>query len=383
MMQTNGLSVLAIAVTLLLTACGGKEKRDLNVDNQEVMGQPADAGAMKKFNLGIEQLDKEDYSSAENSFRSLVIENPTSQFHWVAMYNLGASYEGLQKCHEAGIAYRKVARASANKYPRLEAQSLFRLSFAYSCLGFDEKAVAALLDTRRRSSLLQEDVAVAEIPARLAAAYARLGNKKKADEFYAQAQKGVQLLRERNKNRRAIRDVLAKTLFLMGRMVPIEKRVAADPFEYLVTLQQLQLYLLEAVELNSEQWSPMAAKELNRSYQNIWDLVAQVKPLNTLDEELKKQNATDIRFRAASESLTNLKILRASFRRDIDRNSHVEQLRAELDQKQKMLETYLVENAVQTPLSSQAEKMQGLKRQGRTNEPLPIDQVPVKEKKKP
>lgn len=366
--MTSFLTLLFLV--MIVGACGSKEKQPKTLVSEDPV---VDVALQNKFNQGIEYLDAGNYSKAQTVFRDLVIQHPSSQFHWISMYNLGASYEGLGKCKEAGKAYRKVARASMNKYPRLEAQALFRMSFAYSCLGYDEKAVAALLDAKRRSQLLQEEVALAEIPARLAAAYARLGNKVKAQEFFTQAKQGVQRLKERHKNRRAVRDILAKTLFLMGRMVPVERLAKVDSLEYLTTLQQLQIYLLEATELNSKKWSPQAAEEIHNAYENIWDLVKNVPPPNSSDPEFRDQKKRQMRFKIISEALANLKMLKADFRPGLKNNPFVVDLRQSLDQKEQVFQQFLAENAVETPLSQQAERNQGLKRQGKTQGELPLD----------
>lgn len=362
--------LIMFCACLFMVSCGSKKK---SVEQTPKDGAAVDVNMQKRFNQGIEYLDAENYSKAEVVFRNLVIQHPASQFHWVSMYNLGASYEGLGKCQEAGKAYRKVARASMNKYPRLEAQSLFRMSFAYSCLGYDEKAIAALLDAKRRSRLLQEEVALAEIPARLAAAYARIGNKSKAQEYFTQAKQGVQRLKERHKNRRAVRDILAKTLFLMGRMAPIERLAKMDSLEYLTTLQQLQIYLLESTELNSKRWSPQAAEEIHNAYENIWDLVKNVPSPQSNDPEFRDQKKREIRFKIISEALTNLKMLKADFRPGLKDNPFVDDLRKSLDQKETVFQQLLAEYAVKTPLSHQAEKNQGLKRQGKTRGETPLE----------
>lgn len=370
-----------IGYIAFVLGCGSRQK---NPESSEHPDQPVvDGEVMKQFNKGLDYLDAENYQSAERVFRDLVIKYPANQFHWISMYNLGASYEGLGKCKEAGIAYRKVARASMNKYQRLEAQSLFRMSFAYSCLGFDEKAIAALLDAKRRSKLLQEEVAYAEIPARLAAAYARIGNKSKANEYFSEAKLGVQRLKEKHKNRRAVRDILAKTLFLMGRMMPIEQRARVDSLEYLKTLQQLQIYLLEATELNSAKWSPQAAEEIHNAYENIWSLVSNVPQEKTKDPEYRDQKKRQMRFKIVSEALTNLKLLKADFRPGLRDNQYVDDLRKSLDQKEQVFQQYLAENAVEIPLSEQAQKTQGLKRQGRTKGGLPLDAEAEKRMKLP
>ena len=283
--------IIFLASLGLMTGCsllGGAEpdsQKPLN-PNPATVGSTLDPKLIEKFNEGVEALDNEEYKVAQGLFESLLQENPTSRFELVIQYNLAASYEGQGLCKKAGRRYRKVARSSLGKFKRLEAQSLYRLSFAYTCIGADEKAIVSLLDARRRKRHLQEEVAIAEIPARLASAYAQLGNRKKAKAFYSEARNGIQYLRSRYKEKQTLNDILAKTLFLMGRISPIENRVQMDSLEYLQGLEYLQAYLLEVIGC-----LPI---ELNRDL-NIGrvQLIAQMTGTSLLGPELRR---TQLKF---------------------------------------------------------------------------------------
>lgn len=139
--------------------------------------------ARKLFERANTFLDAEDYKSAVKYFKKLLGQYPSSNFELLALYNLGTAYEALNLCGSAVNRYRRILRTSSGKFPRLEAKAMFRLSYAYECLGRDDKVVASLLDLRKRASQLEEAEAVAELPARLAAAYSRLGNDVSAKKF--------------------------------------------------------------------------------------------------------------------------------------------------------------------------------------------------------
>jgi len=323
---------------------------------------------MAEFEIGVKALDDEKYPAAEAIFKTLLKERPSNRFQLIIEYNLAAAYEGQKKCRDAGKGYRKVARASMGKFKRLEAQALYRLSFAYICVGADAKAVVSLLDAQRRKKSLQEEVAVAEIPARLASAYARLGNNEKAEIYYSDARRGIQYLRARYKNRRNVNDILAKTLFLMGRISPIEDRVEKESFEYLQGLEYLQAYLLKSVEMNSDKWSPRAAEQIEKAYNLV---------LGVVNRPLKKQARLEIQktirknHAIATEALANLKLLTDNILPNIANNAALKELKAVLETQQKSFELFLANNSVENPLTEAAEARQGLKRGGKVSQPIP------------
>lgn len=325
-----------------------------------------DPDLMAEFNLGIKALDDEKYPAAEAIFKTILLENPTNRFQLVVEFNLAASYEGQKRCKEAGRGYRKVARSSLGKFPRIEAQALYRLSFAYTCVGSDEKAVVSLLDALRRKKHLQEEIAVAEIPARLASAYARMGHNEKAELYYSDARRGIQYLRARFKNRRSLNDILAKTLFLMGRIAPIESRVRSDSMEYLTGLEYLQSYLLQAVEMNSQEWSPKAADQILRAYDLVFKVVKDpvTKPSRLAEQKKLRQN-----YKIATEALANLKLLKKNILPNISSNETLVRLRNDVETKEIQFQDFLALNTNENPLTETAEKKEGLKRNLKLRDP--------------
>ncbi|MEO0335637.1 MAG: hypothetical protein AAF202_04555 [Pseudomonadota bacterium] len=357
--------VLSISL-VLLSGCSvfglKKEPKKTEVEKPPKI----DPDLMAEFNLGVKALDEEKYPAAEAIFKTILTENPSNRFQLVVEYNLAAAYEGQKRCKEAGRGYRKVARSSLGKFPRIEAQALYRLSFAYACVGSDEKAVVSLLDAMRRKRHLQEEVAVAEIPARLASAYARLGNNEKAEIYYSDARRGIQYLRARFKNRRSLNDILAKTLFLMGRIAPIENRVKSNSIEYLSGLEYLQAYLLQAVEMNSETWSPKAAEQINRAYDLVFKVVADpVGKPSRLEEQQKLRKNYEI----ATEALANLTLLKKNILPNITNNDNLVRLRASIVKKEEKFKEFLALNTNENPLTETAEEKEGLRRDLKLKDP--------------
>lgn len=356
-------SLLMPVLVFFLVGCGSLDKKgDKSKADGSVQKPSVDPDLLAEFELGVKALDEEKYPAAEAIFKTILRERPSNRFLLIVEYNLAAAFEGQKRCKDAGKGYRKVARAALGKFPRIEAQALYRLSFAYSCVGADEKAVVSLLDAQRRKQYLQEEVAVAEIPARLASAYARIGNNEKAEIYYSDARRGIQYLRAKFKNRRGLNDILAKTLFLMGRIQPIEDRVKTNSFEYLDGLEYLQAYLLQSVEMNSEKWSPKAAGQIERAY----DLVLKVvnKPVKT-PSELEGQKKQRKNYKIATEALANLKLIKKNILPNITNNRSLSELRATLGEKQKRFESYLAANTTENPLTEAAESREGLKRDGK------------------
>ncbi|NQZ01554.1 MAG: hypothetical protein HRT45_12900 [Bdellovibrionales bacterium] len=357
--------ILLISVSML-SGCSlfGLKKKAPQADGET---QPQiDPDLIAEFHLGVKALDDEKYPAAEAIFKTILTEKPTNRFQLVVEYNLAAAYEGQKRCKEAGRGYRKVARASLGKFPRVEAQALYRLSFAYTCVGADEKAVVSLLDALRRKKHLQEEVAVAEIPARLASAYARLGNNEKAEVYYSDARRGIQYLRARFKNRRSLNDILAKTLFLMGRIAPIENRVKSDSIEYLSGLEYLQAYLLQAVEMNSDKWSPKAADQISKAYDLVFKVVKD--PVGN-PSKLESQKKLRQNYQIATEALANLKLLKKNILPNITNNNTLLELRAAIVQRESKFQEYLALNTNENPLTETAEQKEGLKRDLKLKDP--------------
>lgn len=346
-MKPIGMTTLAAAaLTLSLIACAAKPKI-----NQTDF---SDSSARPEFDRGQRALEHEDYSAAAEAFDQLLVAHPATEVDLVTSYNSGAAHEGLGDCAKASERYREVVRASAGKFTRIEAEALFRLSLMYECLGQDAKAVAALLDTRKRAKGLPPEIMRAELPARLAAAYSRLGNRAKALQYFNQASSGLKGLLASGTSTRAQRETMGRTLFYMGRLNPAQRRGDVDPAAFLNSLSMQQPYLLQAVELNHPTWSRKAVEDLTTAYDGLTRF--QIKPA-------AKRREFYLRAKQVIAEIRKIRLPEAGPMED--------EVFEQVDKTERRLQTWLADVSETTPLTSEAKRREGLRREGRAVTPRP------------
>ncbi len=301
----------------------------------------AAAGGPMSYRRGVRQLEQEDYKGAITAFEEGLQAEPTSPYTQVAVYNTGRALEGLGRWAEAEQKYRDVVRATA-RAPKLQALALYRLSFCYEARNDDTRTVAALMDARTRVHHLPEEIAIAEMPARLAAAYARVGNIDEAMKYYAQGEVGISRLRNQayggEGGGRAVPEWLPRTLYHMGRMSL--RTIAWGDFEdTLRPIERTQLYLLQAAELEAGAYSREAARELIRVYAEIWNVVSTPPPADPADDPVTAKRATQDRqwsfVEKALELSRALKAARAPAEKD--RSAQVEEIFAFVANQEKKL----------------------------------------------
>ena len=343
---------ILIAV-LVLTACVSKRK-------QSDATLREDSPIQAKFDQGVRALDNEQFGTAAEIFDGILLQKPGTDMDLVAMFNSGIAYEGLGDCKKASERYRQVVRSSAKKFKRLESEALFRLSMAYECMGQDAKAITALIDAKNRGKELPFETLNAEIPAHLAAAYARLGNRQKALEYFNMASQGLKAVVSQGTGR-VQTELVAKTLFLMGKLSPSQRRAEADPTSYLQSISMQQPYLLQAVEMHKEPWSSKAETDLKLAYENIW-------MFKFTDREKETQFHT-----RALQTINELRNLRMP-KPDIG----VDSVFAMVDQTERKIRTELSRVSEANKLTTEAQRREGLKQDGRLVDPKP----PVQPQKK-
>ncbi len=345
-----------ILSALVVTACArGSKTPDMPADVSETELTPFDQGARA--------LEREDYKSAATIFDKLLVAKPATQKDLIIIYNSGAAYEGMGNCARASERYREIVRSSAGKFKDLEGRALYRLSLMYECLGQDAKTITALLDARKRGRDLPWETLNAEIPARLAAAYARLGNRAKALEYFGQASSALKKLVSQETGRRQ-QELLGKTLFLMGQLNPAQRRAEGDPVTFLQGLAMQQPYLLQAVETGHANWSKRASDDLLLAYDNLWRY------------KVPSEKQNDFYTRAL-QTIRELKGIRLPGKSD----PLLDQIFAKVDASESRLQAELAKVAESTRLTPEAERREGLKRQGRVVSPA-APTAPAKPQKK-
>ena len=315
---------------------------------------------LPQFEQGVKALDQQNYQEAARIFDRLLVAKPATEHDLATTYNSGAAYEGLGNCTRASERYREVIRGSSGKFGRLEAASFYRLSLMYECLGQDVKAITALLDARKRGRELPFSTTQAEIPARLAAAYARVGNRKKALEYFAVASKGLKSIVSQENGKKQ-QDMLGQSLYLMGQLNPGQRRAEGDPTAYLLGLSMQQPHLLQAVELNHAIWSPKADADLNLAYDNIWKFKF---------TEPQKQYEFFVR---AIQTAREFKRLRMP-----NENARATAIFNKVEGIEGRLSAEIAKVGATTKLTPEAEKREGLKRDGRIVDPKPKKPAPKK-----
>lgn len=338
----NKISLIALVVFLSACASMGN-KSPLQLD---------DAGVNPEFQRGMRALEKEDFASAADIFDRLLVAKPAAEADLVTLYNSGAAYEGLGQCEKASERYREVMRSSAGKFARIEAQAAFRLSLTFECMGDDNKAVAALLDAKRRAQVLPVEVARAELPARLAAAYARLGNRDQAKQYFSQASDGLKIVLAAGTTARAQKETLARTLFYMGQLNPAQRVAGVDPQAFLQSLSMQQPYLLQAVEMNINPWSRKAADDLANAFDNMTRF--------RLDDQ---KSRTEF-YTHCLQVIAELRRIRLP-----DAGAREDQIFAKVDRTERRIRDELASLPPSMPLTPDAQKRDGLRREGRPVDP--------------
>ncbi len=343
-----------ISLFAVLAGCVGKDKK---MDFSDTAPTP-------EFEKGVRALDASNYAAAAAIFDGLLVAKPGSQKDLITVFNSGAAYEGLSNCAKAADRFRQIVRSSAGKFARLEAQAMYRLSLMYECLGQDTKAVTSMLDSMKREADLPNEVVRAELPARLAAAYARMGNRDKALEYFNMASQGLKTLLIVETSAQKQKDLLARTLFFMGRLSPAQRKADVEPMAYLQSLSMQQPYLLQAIEMNQPNWSVQAKEDLALGYDNIVDL--------------KVKDADRRQYWVRSLQVVNeLRKIRLpnSGRLLEDAFSHV-------DKAERRIQNEMVALGESNPLTPEAQQINSLKREGRPVNPNVSIKPPMKKEKR-
>lgn len=229
--------------------------------------------APQEYQDAVEQLEVGNFQASLDALDAFLRQNPTSPWTQAATLNAGRALEGLERWQEASEKYRAVVQATnaSRVAPKLQAMALYRLSLCNEALGDDTQIVATLNDLLSRTQFLPSEIADAELPAKLAGAYARVGNFERAQEFYRRAEAGLSRLKQ-NSSDGARPTWLAPTLYTMGESSRL--KVSWEDFESsLRPLARGQVYLLQAAELSEEPWSEKAADELIRVYDSLFEVI--------------------------------------------------------------------------------------------------------------
>ncbi|MEK6554344.1 MAG: hypothetical protein AABZ31_03810 [Bdellovibrionota bacterium] len=351
-------SVLALSGFISQAGCSSAPKAQIARDNQEVQN---------KFEEANQLLDNKRYEDAAKAYDRLRVDKPVNQLDYFILLNAGVAYQSMGDCITAGERYRQVIRVTNNKAPETQALARLRLSEMLTCQGQDKLAIVNLVELYRNKRFLPTESADAEIPARLAAAYAREGNKKLADRYFKEAEMGYRKIIGKNMSEKQ-KPLLAKTLYYMGNMSHInpEKMTGND---YYTTVQSLQGYLYRALEIGAENWSELAAVQLEDAYKNVW--VYLDKPAPAGSDDIQQREFESEKRDVANQALVALRQLYREKTPGSAQKPATNSVMTTLNKTEKQIQNFLATNRVGTSLTEEAKKAGALRQD-----------LPKKEKKK-
>jgi tetratricopeptide (TPR) repeat protein len=318
--------------------------------------------ASKEYEKGLKALEEERFQDAIDIFDGLLVKHPASELDLVVLFNTASAYEGLGRCKDANDRYRRVIRSSNGKFLQIEGQAYFRIALTYECMNQDTKTVAALLDTLKRSKHLPPEILNAEVPARLASAYARLGNRQKALEYFTQASQGIKKIVSTSRGVQS--KVLGQTMYLMGKLSESQKTGEMDPIAYAQSIYIQQPYLLQSAETGHPVWAREAAADLKMAYDNIWKV--------PVTDENRAEFYT--RIMQNIYDLNKLKL--------VNESDLVEEVYAQVAKVESRLQVELAKTSEVTKLTPEAQEREGLKRKGKTVSPPTVLEGKAQTKKK-
>lgn len=211
------------------------------------------------------------FEEAKTLFKDFQIRFPSSVFFESSRLGEAQSLEGLGYYQEAVQLYRNISLKNEKDHRVIAGLALYRMSFAFEALGDDLKAVAALLDARRKGAGLPNEVLEAQIPARLAMLYARHSREAEAMAYLNEAERGItKVIIEKGKE--APVDWLAKIYFEMG-SVSANQLTLSTVEDFVRAQKVVQIYLIKSLKQNDPVWSTRSLKQLQDTYRSILNQV--------------------------------------------------------------------------------------------------------------
>ncbi|GIL18827.1 MAG: hypothetical protein BroJett040_25780 [Oligoflexia bacterium] len=307
-------------------------------------------------------LEKQLFRDVELSIGEFQAKYPNSIFWYRSQIDLARSLQGLGKWKESTEILRDTIEANQARHLNVTALAFFYISFSYDALGDEAKSLAALLDAQNLKSHLPIEIAQAELPARLAAYYNRVGQTKLAREYFREAERGVATLFSGDKP--ASRDARARTYYWMGaystNQISYENLQSA-----LDTLSFVQIFSLRAMEAQSEGWSARAEEGLKENYRDIWNTIMQLPRQQGLDPFAAERELKEVQYRWLGQVLRvthQLKLYRAP---EVDqKNEVVKEFFEFLNDLEERANDQMLAIGEYNPLTPDAQKRQSLKKSG-------------------
>ncbi len=343
---------------------------------QQITGAPIDPEVRAEQESEIRKADDalflQDFISAERLYSGFLKQYPNSIFFQRALFGKGKALEAQERWSEAAEAYRTSVEATRVRLPEIAAQALFRLSFCYENLGDEARVLASLNDAMAMKSYLHSEQVLAEIPARYAACYSRMGRIKDAQVYFLKADQGVAQIRA-TRGQNVTNAWLAQVYFHMGRLST--NQISDENLQTsLDTLKMIQVFSLRSAEMGGEPWSRRAIQGLMENYRDHWNTIQEIPLHRALEAGVAKREQVERKINFTGQLLTMISDLR-QYRAPSD-PLPVNDLFSFLQSLEKQGRDFLISVGDRNGLTPESERRLELKRQKMTLQAVQTGNLP-------
>lgn len=253
-----------LITSLLLSSCvTGLKARDEEEVRQELQDKAEIEAAFKASKDG-------DFKTSLEAFRTFSRKGIGNAFWLQSKLGEADALHQLGESQQALTVLQYVRDVSLSRKPEAAAQASYRMSFIFEDLGEPEKTLAALNEAETQRGYLPERISRAQIPARKAMVYAKLGERDLARQWLDRAERGLSEIRSAQKST----DLawLAETYFQMGR-VSSQSQFASSWDYRMDTLSIAYPLLYKAALQQVEPWSPQAEAAILQLYQEAFNVL--------------------------------------------------------------------------------------------------------------
>lgn len=249
---------------LILSACSSAPK--------EPIISPAIQSALAASEQSFKQ---KDFAKAKASALEIIQSGAVGASYAKAHFILGQIAENESQWKEAIDSYSKSTLIFSQVGSHREmAQAMFRKAICHEGLGDDIKVIALLKELTDENFQLREDQRLIEVPARLAAAYARIGNSKESDKYFAVSERELARI-QATKGEDRPKDWYAKLLFEMGSAVT-SKSTNSSFFSFMKSLERSQKYFIRSLQTDDPTWARPSLEKIKTLYQSAIEFIEKV-----------------------------------------------------------------------------------------------------------
>ncbi len=309
------------------------------------------------------EFEKKNYKLSLEKFESFVQKYPQSIFFAQANLGVAQSYLSLGAWEKAVTSFRTVINFTRTKQPEISAKSLYSSAYCYEMLGNDVRLLATLKDAEALSAYLPEDIRLAELPARLASVYYKLGRELQADRYFQIADRGMSQLRAQEAGKLS-KAWIAKTYFQMGGLT--SSQLSSENLRsHMESLAKMQVFTLKAIEENGEPWSQRALDNLRRNYMDIWNTIQSWPKESNLDPVAGHKRQVQNQAQLYTDLLTTMERFRTFVAPESqEKNQKVGELLAYLNEMEIKAREFIMNSGVYNDLTPDAKKRQGPRIEG-------------------